>query len=382
MGWPRPDFAPNVEIGPQVACVTEGSASIVWRTLGHVRGDVEARSPGGAWRVYRGALGTGRSHEVLIDGLDAGSTVEYRLLHDRAAVKPVYRFRTAVAKGAAGFTFAVIGDTGSGGAGQLAMRDRLAEVDADFVLHVGDLAYDHGRVVEAVRRHFTPYRDSLAQRPWYVAWGNHDVMTEEGIELRKLFRLPQATPKVFNRYYAVDWGNTRVWALDMTIAHGKGSPQFQWLKSDLEQSRHRWKIVLGHYPPYSGSPYASTFKKRWRRLREELCPLLDENGVDLYFAGHTHGYERTHPIRGGKRAGDAPGPEYVDPAGTIYLVCGGGGKRLSPAGSEWWTWTAKSARTLELFEVRVEADTLDLRVIGAGGDTLDAIRLRKSRPAR
>ena len=64
MGWPRYDFAANVELGPQIACVTERSARVVWRTLGHVRGDVEARVRGGEWRVCRGAAHSGRVHDV------------------------------------------------------------------------------------------------------------------------------------------------------------------------------------------------------------------------------------------------------------------------------------------------------------------------------
>ena len=43
-------------------------------------------------------------------------------------------------------------------------------------------------------------------------------------------------------------------------------------------------------------------------------------GVDLVFSGHDHAYERTAPI-----------------GGVIYVVSGGGGKELYPAGKSEWT---------------------------------------------
>ena len=72
-----------------------------------------------------------------------------------------------------------------------------------------DSAYDYGRRNEVIRRHFMPYRELVATRPWYVAWGNHDVMTDGGNELRRRrpvrYHRPQrhrfirAKPSIFPR---------------------------------------------------------------------------------------------------------------------------------------------------------------------------------------
>jgi len=374
MGWPRPDFAPNVDFGPQVACVTADSARIVWRTIAHVRGDVEVRVPGGAWRVVRGRVAAGREHDVALDRLAPGAAVEYRVLHDGAPTSPVYTFRTA---GEGAFTFAVIGDTGSGGKGQIDVRDQLASIDPVFVLHVGDIAYEHGRRVEVVRRHFTPFRDLLATRPWYIAWGNHDVKIANGAHIRELFRFPESTPEGRNRYYAFDWGDLRVWALDLSMEWGKGSAQFAWLKRDLEASRSKWKVVYSHYPPYSSSPYARGFTGIWKQLRAELCPLLEANGVDLYCSGHTHGYERSKPIRGGKGVGPGEGTLEGTPEGTLYVVCGGGGKRLNEAGSNWWT--AMSSKTLQCMAIDVSSDGLRARAIDQRGREIDSFTILPKR---
>jgi len=358
MGWPRPDFPANVEFGPQLACVTTDSARIVWRTLAPVRGAVEVRRPDGEWRAVPGAAEAARAHDIQLAGLGAASRVEYRILHDGRAAGDVHAFRMP---SPAPFTFAVIGDSGSGGEGQYAVRSVMEEINPAFVLHVGDLAYDKGSRVEAIRRHFTPYRDLLATRPWYVAWGNHDVMTAGGVGLRKLFRMPPSTTEGDNRYYAFDWGELRVWALDFNMEWGKGSPQYDWFKRDLESSNARWKVVFGHYPSYSSSPYARSYRKRWEQSRAELCPLFEANCVALYFCGHTHGYERTFPIRDQKRVGRGEG--------TVHVVCGGGGKRLNRAGRE--EWTAVSGATLECMAIEVGVDSIVARAINANGKEFD-----------
>ena len=375
MGWPRYDFAANVEMGPQIACVTQRDARVVWRTLSHVRGDVEARVRGGEWRVCRGGLHSGRDHDVELAALSPDTLVEYRLLHDGQPIGDVHRFRTALKPGASGFTFAVIGDTGSGGADQYAVGRRLEALNPSFVLHVGDMAYDHGTRTEAARRHFVPFRDSIASRPWYIAWGNHDVMTNGGADLRPLFRFPSPEAAEANRYYAFNWGDARMWALDMTTDWAPESDQMKWFRADLEKCRQRWKFVFMHYPPYAASPYARSFRRRWERLRAELCPLLEQHGVDIVFSGHSHGYERTYPVRAGKRAGDADGPDFKRPGAPIYVISGGGGKRLNKAGRDWWT--AVYERRHQVCAVRVNGSRLVLRSVGRDGEELDRITIEK-----
>ncbi len=375
MGWPRYAFAANVEMGPQVACVTDRTARVTWRTLGHVRGDVEARLGGGEWSVARGSGGVGRVHDVLLEGLAPDSVVEYRMLQNGHPIGPIHRFRTALKPGDSGFTFAVIGDTGSGGADQYAVGRQLTALNPSFVLHVGDIAYDHGSRVEVIRRHFVPYRDSVASRPWYVAWGNHDVMSHGGEELRALFRFPWSTPAGINRYYAFDWGDARVWALDLHVEWSAESDQLRWLKADLAKSGARWKFVFMHYPPYAASPYARGFRKLWERLRAELCPLLEKHGVDIVFSGHSHGYERSYPILAGKRAGTADGPDFERPGAPIYVTSGGGGKRLNKRGREWWT--AVFERDHQVCAVRVNGNRLVLRSVGKDGQELDRITIEK-----
>ncbi|KAK3069564.1 hypothetical protein LTR53_011996 [Teratosphaeriaceae sp. CCFEE 6253] len=70
--------------------------------------------------------------------------------------------------------------------------------------------------------------------------------------------------------------------------------QYQWLKKDLEsvdRTKTPWVIAMSHRPMYSSE--VSAYQKN---IRNAFEGLLLENGVDVYFAGHIHWYERIWPI--------------------------------------------------------------------------------------
>ena len=104
--------------------------------------------------------------------------------------------------------------------------------------------------------------------------------------------------------------------------HTSGSPEEQeaWLERDLSAAARRpWKVVFLHGPLYGSSRHGGD-----EVIRRDLEPVLIRHGVDPVFSGHDHCYERTVPIEG-----------------VTYVVGGGGGKRLYPAGEN--AWTARSA---------------------------------------
>ncbi|KAK3675961.1 hypothetical protein LTR78_004153 [Recurvomyces mirabilis] len=73
--------------------------------------------------------------------------------------------------------------------------------------------------------------------------------------------------------------------------------QYNWLKADLaavDRTKTPWVIAMSHRPMYSSE--VSSYQKN---LRNAFEGLLIENGVDAYFAGHIHWYERIWPIGNG-----------------------------------------------------------------------------------
>jgi acid phosphatase len=70
--------------------------------------------------------------------------------------------------------------------------------------------------------------------------------------------------------------------------------QYQWLAKDLasvDRTKTPWVIVMGHRPMYSSQ--VSSYQANIRQAFENL---LLKNGVDAYFAGHIHWYERMYPL--------------------------------------------------------------------------------------
>jgi tartrate-resistant acid phosphatase type 5 len=58
------------------------------------------------------------------------------------------------------------------------------------------------------------------------------------------------------------------------------------LRKSLKGSNARWKIAIGHHPLRSNGKHGDS-----RDLKNRLEPVLAENGVRAYFAGHDHNLE-------------------------------------------------------------------------------------------
>ena len=181
---------------------------------------------------------------------------------------------------------------------------------------LGDNIYEGPATADDYRRKFEePYRALLDSGVrFFASLGNHD-------DPRQVMYEP------FNmhgeRYYSfappedlVTRLATRVefFALDST---NLDRTQLEWLDSRLGASQARWKIVYMHHPLYTSGRYRNTARiHRWM-----LEPILVKHGVDAFFAGHEHIYQRTalengiqHFVSGGAgslRAGDGAPASYI-----------------------------------------------------------------------
>ncbi|MEM8885617.1 MAG: hypothetical protein AAGD14_16245, partial [Planctomycetota bacterium] len=71
MGWPRPDFPPNVEYGPVLGIAGQKTLRVRWQTFAPVLGAVEFRAVGASeWRKVYGPAFARRDHDVRLEGLD------------------------------------------------------------------------------------------------------------------------------------------------------------------------------------------------------------------------------------------------------------------------------------------------------------------------
>ncbi len=114
----------------------------------------------------------------------------------------------------------------------------------------------------------------LAEVPLVGCVGNHDVQYVPS--QTSLFDSYWPYPYVDGHYWSMDWGPVHLTIVDDYTPCVPGSPQYEWLTSDLQAASARpWTVVLKHEP---GSPDAGA----------ELFTLFQEHGVDLVIGGHWH----------------------------------------------------------------------------------------------
>jgi phosphodiesterase/alkaline phosphatase D-like protein len=170
--------------------------AVIWQTTGNLAGDtfvVEYRAVGDInWTSVPGittddtGVGGRFMHEVEIDGLAYSSSYEYRVTHTPSSGSPVVyqaEFDTRLDAGdTSSFTFSAYGDSADPNdlAPFFEVQDRIATLDSDFALLLGDNAYESGTHSQFGSRFATGVTsqgtlDWIASHIDYAAYGNHDA---------------------------------------------------------------------------------------------------------------------------------------------------------------------------------------------------------------
>jgi acid phosphatase len=229
--------------------------------------------------------------------------------------------------------FLIIGDWGRKGTpGQCAVADGMAQIaeqqQSRFVVTTGDNFYDRG-VSSVCDAHWREsfegvYTSPALHIPWYVVLGNHDYHGS----IQAQIDYGRYSPRWYlpARYYAVERkigatatallvfldtspfvANDQVDDADY-LANLRGQhieAQLAWLEATLAASKARCKLVFGHHPIYSASPFHGDTIE----LQQHVLPLLHAYRVEAYICGHEHDLQ------------------HLEVDGMDYLVCG--------AGAEW-----------------------------------------------
>ncbi len=194
-------------------------------------------------------------------------------------------------------------------------------------------------------------------------------------------------------WYAFDAGTARFYVLEAAWSEGnvgtanaykndydnhwtQSSPEYQWLKHDLETHPGGVKFAVWHYPMYSDN--ATEDSSSYLQGPASLEGLLAANNVSIGFNGHAHMYQRN-----------------LKPAGGIvtYLT-GGGGAKLQPIGGHGctpldaygigWSYTANRgsqcgaapvptsvAQVFHFLKVTVNGSTVTVAPTNSLGQTFD-----------
>lgn len=202
------------------------------------------------------------------------------------------------------YRFVALGDWGAGTPFQ---KDVAAQLNIEYdkkpfdaAILLGDNIYPDGDIRKYGQAYFTDMYKHLIEEGvnFIVAIGNHDVVAGHQDDQVSFFNIP-------GYYYTIKKPGVEFFVIN-TNSFANDQVQQKWLQQALKVSQAQWKIVVGHHPVYSSGEHGVN-----KGLVKTLEPLLVQQKVDLYLAGHDHEYERFKLIQG-----------------VQHIVSGGGGAYL------------------------------------------------------
>ncbi|MBT3501956.1 MAG: hypothetical protein HOB40_10260 [Candidatus Marinimicrobia bacterium] len=321
---------PTFVVPPYLQNVQDDGITIMWETalpsLGAVIfGETEIN------QVIHGQYSPSTIHEITLVGLDKNTHYNYRAISGEMA-SPKQKFRTKKLDDAP-FSFSVYGDNRSYPKVAENVVKMMTRENIDFICSVGDVVTRGINLSEWVDEYLYPLRWIGGQIPSYISIGNHEYggywALGEVYPFEQRVNHPTTSTGSTEYWYSFDYGNAHFVFIDPNKGDGPkghrippGSQQYEWLKNDLEAARKtaKWTFVFFHQPPYSECWSGGYYDGEYY-LRKEIVPLMELNGVDIVFSGHTHDYER-----------GLPHPPYDPETGSgnnaAYIVTGGAGSFL------------------------------------------------------
>ncbi|MFZ4401297.1 MAG: T9SS type A sorting domain-containing protein [Bacteroidales bacterium] len=268
-----------------------------------------------------------------------------------------HSFHTPRSAGSA-FSFAIEADphldTNSNPAAYTLTLQNIFSKNPDFMLDLGDIFMSEKLPVpmqiqsEVTNRHtlFRPYFNEVCHSvPLYLVIGNHEgelgwllngtanCMPVMASNTRKLY-YPNPFPNSFytgdttnqpfiglrENYYAYEWGNVLIVALDpfwYTVVKGNwgwtlGTTQYNWFKNVLETSQAKFKFIFCHNllggkgnDARGGAEYVDFFEMGGKNadstwgfttyrpnFQKTIHQLMVDNHAQIFFHGHDHLYDK------------------------------------------------------------------------------------------
>lgn len=398
------DGSASVTRGPYLQIGTPNSAVVRWRTNVATNSRVSIGTTQGSLTTNTDDASLTTEHEIIVSNLSPATKYFYSVgstTQTLAGNDANHFFVTAPVAGTTTPTrIWVLGDSGTANASAQAVRNAyLSFTGATYTnlwLMLGDNAYETGTDSEYQAAVFDMYPTVLRQSVLWPALGNHDTAQSSNppasLPYFAMFTLPAAAQaggiaSGTEKYYSFDYANIHFICLDsMTSDRSASGPMATWLRSDLASTTRQWTIAFWHHPPYSKGSHDSDTDPILAAMRQNILPILEDAGVDLVLAGHSHSYERSFLIDGhyglsstftaamkkdggsGRMDGTGaynkatlgPGPHE----GAVYAVAGSSGQI--------------SGGTLNHPAMFISLNNLGSMVLDVNGDTLDAKFIREN----
>ena len=314
--------------GPYLQSPTTSSITVMWATTTGAASEVRYSTGGGAETTVAATttsiLRSGASQpygtydsfytqSATLTGLAPGVSYSYRVLTGGSQLG-ASTLKVARPASQTAFSFAVLGDSGSGSVHQKQVATRIKLLAPEFILHCGDIiGYDptqptvYDEWYTKLFAIYGEYEHLLDHIPLWPTIGNHDYQdyplsapTSDLAPYTQLFALPTNATVAADqeKYYSFDYGNAHFVTLDVYLpikGSGADTAMVAWLKSDLASTGQFWKVVWLQTGPYSSNAWSggipavsdSTLN---RNIRQVLVPIFQQYNVDIVLAGDQHIY--------------------------------------------------------------------------------------------
>lgn len=298
---------------PYLQMLGSDRVTIRWRSHNLVSGGVELVNQSSGSKVFKQEENPQQRHEIVLTGLQPATRYLYRIYHNENIFRQGedFWFKTAPAPGSEQpVRIWLLGDPGRAGKTVekvkssslqwLVDHSRNNQPPIDMIMTTGDNAYEDGAREEYQLNLFDVHKKQLRNYAFWPVRGNHDA---KGWSFFKLFSFPTSAElggvaSGTERYYSFDYSNIHFVFLDSYGgAYQEGDAMLQWLTKDLKQTKQLWIVALMHHPAYTRASHNSNDAhdsgSRMFNVRKRILPVLEQAGVDLVIAGHSHSYERS-----------------------------------------------------------------------------------------
>lgn len=302
-------------------------------------------------------------HHVTLPGLEPNTEYFYQVGDATGGFSDILSFKSAPLTGSKhNFKFAVFGDLGYFVGNKTTQYLSSVKNTLDLVVHAGDVGYADDSFLhpgcalsfcyeQAFDNYMNAVQDWASVVPYMVGPGNHEAECHDPACLgdskkrdalsnftayNTRFRMPSNESNgVMNMWYSYNYANAHFVMVD-TETDYPGAPeetiyvlpcggfgnQLAWLEQDLiaanaDRANRPWVFAVGHHPLYQGGSIN-------KELQAAMEDLFYKYGVDVFFTGHEHSYERDYPVYKGVTESTGA-TAYVNPRATTHLMIGGAG---------------------------------------------------------
>jgi len=217
--------------------------------------------------------------------------------------------------------FVEYGDTRTNPDRHLAVVTQFSKDNPELVIHTGDLwdGYTQSQFLNIITSQAN-IKALLYANKFLVARGNHE--SESAV-------LAFTPSIVLNKSILYSFKEGECFFVCMGYDPGLNNTYLLTQLSSLEAQTSTWKIVYAHKPVYSTGSHGADGITSEGTSVVNFRALCDSFGVNLYFSGHDHIYERTKLIYKGMVV-DTSNNIPNSKKGTIYIVDGCGGAPTYP----------------------------------------------------